>query len=78
MVRSFEPILAKWEPADFRRNLRIIEALYSEAALLGAIPPESRRRILFIDTLPPYCRTKNVDTWAISSRRHRGSAGPWV
>jgi hypothetical protein len=38
IVRSFEHTLARQEPADYRRNLRIFEALYSEARSLGVIP----------------------------------------
>jgi hypothetical protein len=38
MVRSFEHEFARQEPADYRRNLRIFEALYSEARSLGVIP----------------------------------------
>jgi len=38
IVRSFEHKLAGQEPADYRRNLRIFEALYSEARSLGVIP----------------------------------------
>jgi hypothetical protein len=37
-VRSYEHELARGEPADYRRNLRIFEALYSEARSLGVIP----------------------------------------
>jgi hypothetical protein len=38
IVRSFEHELARREPADYRRNLRIFEALYAEARFLGVIP----------------------------------------
>lgn len=38
IVRAFEQTLARQEPADYRRNLRIFEALYSEARSLGVIP----------------------------------------
>ena len=38
IVQSFEHALVRREPADYRRNLRIFEALYGEARLLGVIP----------------------------------------
>ncbi len=38
IVRSFEHDLARQEPADYRRNVRIFEALYTEARSLGVIP----------------------------------------
>ncbi len=38
LLRSFEKSLSRREPADLRRNLRIIESLYSEARTLGIVP----------------------------------------
>jgi hypothetical protein len=38
IMRSLEHALARQEPADFRRNPRIFEALYLEARSLGVIP----------------------------------------
>ena len=38
MVEAFEKELAGREPADYRRNLQIVEALYGEACLLGVFP----------------------------------------
>lgn len=38
LVESFERSLARRETADYRRNMRIFEALYREARTLGVIP----------------------------------------
>ena len=38
LLRTFEKSLLRQEPPDFRRNLRIVEALYREACLLGVFP----------------------------------------
>ena len=38
LVAVFENELVRTAPADFSRNLKIIEALYCEACLLGAFP----------------------------------------
>lgn len=38
MLRDFEHSLARSEPVDFCRNLRIFEALYREARSLAIIP----------------------------------------
>jgi len=38
IVRSFEHALARREPADYIRSLRIFEAMYCMARTLGVIP----------------------------------------
>lgn len=38
ILRSFENSLARREPVDYQRNLRIFEALYRMAHTLGVIP----------------------------------------
>jgi hypothetical protein len=38
IVQSFENALIRQEPVNYRRNLRIFEALFSEARALGVIP----------------------------------------
>ena len=38
IVRSFENRISRQEPADYHRNLRIFEVLYSEARSQGVIP----------------------------------------
>ena len=37
-LRDFETALLRKEEVDFRRNLRIVEALHREAVALGVIP----------------------------------------
>lgn len=39
LVRAFEREQIRRTPADFKHNLRIVEALYDEACLLGVWPP---------------------------------------
>jgi hypothetical protein len=39
LVQAFERELSRRTPVDYQANLRIIEALYQEARLLGAWPP---------------------------------------
>jgi hypothetical protein len=39
---EFERNLALADRPDYRRNLRIFEALYQEACALGALPPKDR------------------------------------
>ena len=39
-LRDFETALLRKEKVDFRRNLRIVEALYKEAVALGVMPPK--------------------------------------
>lgn len=38
-LRRFEQDLIRKTPADYRRNLALVEALYREAVELGAFPP---------------------------------------
>ena len=38
IVQDFEDELLRREPVDYERNLRIAEALYEEARLLGVFP----------------------------------------
>jgi len=38
LVRSFENSLSKREKPEFARNLRVFEALYLEARVLGVLP----------------------------------------
>ena len=38
LVAAFENTLVRTTPADFFQNLKIIEALYREACLLGVFP----------------------------------------
>ncbi|ALA57273.1 hypothetical protein [Nitrospira moscoviensis] len=39
LVRAFEHDFTRRTPADHEANLRIVEALYEEARLMGAWPP---------------------------------------
>jgi len=39
-LRAFEADRARAEKPDFERNLRILDALYEEAVMLGALPPK--------------------------------------
>ena len=38
LVEAFEKAQLRTEPPDFAHNLKIVEALYREACLLGALP----------------------------------------
>ncbi len=38
MLEQFELELVRSSPPDFRKNLRIVEALYQEARHLGVLP----------------------------------------
>lgn len=38
LVEAFENSLVRAAPADFFQNLKIVEALYREACLLGVFP----------------------------------------
>jgi len=38
LVEAFENSMVSQQPADYRRNVVIFEALYREARLLGALP----------------------------------------
>jgi hypothetical protein len=38
LVEAFERSQARRESSDYARNMRILEALYREATLLGALP----------------------------------------
>ena len=38
--REFETAFLKKERVDFKKNLRIVEALYKEAVALGVMPPK--------------------------------------
>ncbi len=38
LVRAFEKEQMRRKPPDYRRNLRIVEALYEHARRLGALP----------------------------------------
>ena len=40
LVEAFEKELMRSEPPDYRRNLRIVEALYEHARRVGALPRE--------------------------------------
>ncbi len=39
-LRAFEAGRARAEKVDVERNYRIIDALYEEAVMLGALPPK--------------------------------------
>jgi len=39
IVQAFERDFSRRTPADYRANLRIVEALYEEARLLNVWPP---------------------------------------
>ncbi len=42
LVEAFEKSRLRSESPDFIQNLRIVEALYREACLLGAMPLKNR------------------------------------
>lgn len=48
-VRELEKAILRQELPDYSRNIRLIEALYREAVLLGAFPPRDRLSGLDID-----------------------------
>jgi len=39
-LRAFEAARARAEKVDVERNCRILDALYEEAVMLGALPPK--------------------------------------
>ncbi len=39
-LRAFEATRARAEKVDVERNYRILDALYEEAVMLGALPPK--------------------------------------
>ncbi len=49
MLRSFEKNLSRREPADLRRNLKILEGLYGEARALGIIPLQNALEGIEVD-----------------------------
>jgi len=48
-VRSLEKDILRKEKTDFFRNIRLVEALYKEAVVLGAFPPQDKLSGLDID-----------------------------
>jgi hypothetical protein len=48
-VRSLEKSILIRELPDFSRNIRLVEALYKEAASLGVFPPKNRLLGLDVD-----------------------------
>jgi len=40
-IRDFEAARTAAEKVDIERNLRILDALYEEAVMLGALPPKN-------------------------------------
>lgn len=48
-VRNLELELLRRSKADFSSNLRLVEALYREAVLLGVFPPRDKLSGLHVD-----------------------------
>ena len=48
-VRSLEREALRKEKPDFAKNIRLVEALYREAVLLGAFPPQDKLSGIDID-----------------------------
>lgn len=48
-VRSLEKDILRKEKTDFFRNIRLVKALYKEAVVLGAFPPQDKLSGLDID-----------------------------
>jgi hypothetical protein len=57
-IASFEDSLVRQSTADYRRNLKIMEALYREACSLGILPLKDR--LDDIDTDIRLARVLNV------------------
>jgi hypothetical protein len=57
-IASFEDSLVRQSAADYRRNLKIVEALYQEACSLGILPLKDR--LDDIDTDIRLARVLNV------------------
>lgn len=48
-VRSLERAILRAEKPDFAKNMRLIEAMYKEAVLLGVFPPQDKLSGIEID-----------------------------
>lgn len=53
--RGWEDNLCRSQPADYERNLRLVEALWEEALLLGVLPQEDA-----IENIPVKARAERV------------------
>jgi hypothetical protein len=59
-LEEFEAKLMRETPADYRANLRIVEAMYEEARLLGVFPLKDPLEGIDVDIR--YARAINVRT----------------
>lgn len=58
LVQTFEYDLSRRTPVDYQANLRIVEALYTEARLLNVWPPADP--LVGIETDIRFARALNV------------------
>jgi hypothetical protein len=49
MIREFEDEQVRRNPADYHANLKMFEALWEHATILGALPPEDPLEGLEVD-----------------------------